>query len=56
MIAVGVIVVGMAACEKFFIGNGFLEIAESVVDIIKMVLPFAFIGALVAFVYMNPLL
>jgi hypothetical protein len=56
MIAVGVAVVGVAACERFFIGNGFIEIAESIVDIIKVVLPFAFIGALVAFVYMNPLL
>ena len=56
IIAVGVIMVGTAFCEKYFIGSGFIEIAESIVDIVKLVIPFAFIGALVAFVYLNPLL
>jgi hypothetical protein len=56
MIAVGVVLVGMAVCEKYIIVSGFLDLAESIVDIIKMVLPFALMGVLIAFVYMNPLL
>ncbi|MFN4173528.1 MAG: hypothetical protein ACK4HV_00280 [Parachlamydiaceae bacterium] len=56
LIIAGIVLIGAAILERYFITDGLVEIANSIAAIFMSVLPFVFIAIMIAFVYMSPLL
>lgn len=56
MFCLGALLITAALMENVLADKGFFKIAHTIFDVIKLIMPFALIGALVLFVYMNPLL
>ena len=56
MFAIGAVTIGLTVLERFFITRELLEIAKSIVQVIKIIMPFVLIAVLVYFVYGNPLI
>ncbi|MGO4887051.1 hypothetical protein ACJ2A9_04775 [Anaerobacillus sp. MEB173] len=56
MISVGTLLIGMATIEKYLGTNGFTKIASSIFNTIQTLMPLILIGAIIYFVFANPLL
>jgi hypothetical protein len=56
VLSAGVILIGAACLEKYFATVELKHIASTIFQVVEALLPFVLVGALIIFVYNNPLL